>query len=257
MEGTSILDTKKNTLPYWNRGSITIEAMIVFPAVLFVLFTLMFFIVEGRMEMVAFNSVSAGADKVAQNYYTTYLLGNGLSGMSQMVVDGTIDNEKLKGTVNDFLAGDKIKQLPQHICEKFLTDSAKKQVTDDLGLSINASRFTVNVIMPKQGVSARNDTPGDVEVELHQNSGSTFGPMVNLPPLRMTVYEKCWDGGSSDLQNWLARAFPKMFKAEVYTTRTGDCYHTSSCRHVEESKIPTTKEAATLSGYRPCKTCGP
>lgn len=43
----------------------------------------------------------------------------------------------------------------------------------------------------------------------------------------------------------------------VYVTRTGEKYHTSSCRTLKKSKIETTLVEAVNAGYEPCKLCDP
>lgn len=43
----------------------------------------------------------------------------------------------------------------------------------------------------------------------------------------------------------------------VYITRTGECYHTGSCRHLKKSKIEITLADAVARGYRACKECCP
>lgn len=43
----------------------------------------------------------------------------------------------------------------------------------------------------------------------------------------------------------------------VYITRTGECYHTGSCRHLKKSKIEITLADAVARGYRACKVCCP
>ena len=42
----------------------------------------------------------------------------------------------------------------------------------------------------------------------------------------------------------------------VYVTRTGECYHTDSCRYLK-SKIETTLGEADENGYRACSVCDP
>ena len=44
---------------------------------------------------------------------------------------------------------------------------------------------------------------------------------------------------------------------EVYITKTGEKYHTSTCRYLKESKIETTLEKALKTGYEACKVCKP
>lgn len=43
----------------------------------------------------------------------------------------------------------------------------------------------------------------------------------------------------------------------VYITRTGECYHTGSCRYLKKSKIEITLADAVARGYRTCKVCCP
>ena len=43
----------------------------------------------------------------------------------------------------------------------------------------------------------------------------------------------------------------------VYITRTGECYHTGSCRYLKKSKIEITLADAVARGYRACKVCCP
>ncbi len=45
--------------------------------------------------------------------------------------------------------------------------------------------------------------------------------------------------------------------AQVYKTRTGECYHRSGCSSLSKSKIPTTVSEAQSIGLRPCKRCNP
>ena len=42
----------------------------------------------------------------------------------------------------------------------------------------------------------------------------------------------------------------------VYVTRTGQCYHTGSCRYLSKSKIPMALSEA-KARYRPCSKCSP
>ncbi|MBQ3146834.1 MAG: hypothetical protein IJB91_03805 [Oscillospiraceae bacterium] len=43
----------------------------------------------------------------------------------------------------------------------------------------------------------------------------------------------------------------------VYVTKTGECYHTSSCESLSHSKIKTTIEEAISKGFRRCNNCDP
>ncbi len=45
--------------------------------------------------------------------------------------------------------------------------------------------------------------------------------------------------------------------AQVFKTRTGECYHRSGCSSLSKSKIPTTVSEAKSEGLRPCKRCNP
>lgn len=43
----------------------------------------------------------------------------------------------------------------------------------------------------------------------------------------------------------------------VYITKTGDCYHNSSCGYLSRSKIAISKSSALSQGYRACSRCNP
>lgn len=43
----------------------------------------------------------------------------------------------------------------------------------------------------------------------------------------------------------------------VYVTKTGDCYHNSSCGYLSRSKIAISKSSALSQGYRACSRCNP
>ena len=43
----------------------------------------------------------------------------------------------------------------------------------------------------------------------------------------------------------------------VYITDNEECYHQSSCRFLDQSKIAITLEEAVSRGYRACKVCTP
>jgi len=43
----------------------------------------------------------------------------------------------------------------------------------------------------------------------------------------------------------------------VYITKTGEKYHTGSCRYLSKSKIPITLKDAKARGYGPCSVCKP
>ena len=43
----------------------------------------------------------------------------------------------------------------------------------------------------------------------------------------------------------------------VYITKTGEKYHTSSCRYLKKSKIAISLSNAKSSGYTACKVCNP
>lgn len=43
----------------------------------------------------------------------------------------------------------------------------------------------------------------------------------------------------------------------VYSTYTGECYHKSSCKYLNRSKIKTTIEKAVDNGLRRCSVCEP
>lgn len=45
--------------------------------------------------------------------------------------------------------------------------------------------------------------------------------------------------------------------AEVYLTKTGDCYHLDGCTCLRRSKIPTTLQDAVNRGFYPCSKCNP
>jgi len=54
-----------------------------------------------------------------------------------------------------------------------------------------------------------------------------------------------------------AKTPPPVQKQEitVYVTKTGECYHSGNCYHLNQSKIPTTLDAAKEQGYRRCSHC--
>jgi competence protein ComEC len=43
----------------------------------------------------------------------------------------------------------------------------------------------------------------------------------------------------------------------VYITKTGECYHTGTCRYLSQSKIKITLKDAKARGYRACSVCRP
>lgn len=43
----------------------------------------------------------------------------------------------------------------------------------------------------------------------------------------------------------------------VYKTKTGECYHTSTCSSLSRSKIETTLQDANAAGLRACSKCKP
>lgn len=43
----------------------------------------------------------------------------------------------------------------------------------------------------------------------------------------------------------------------VYVTKTGNKYHTASCRYLRQSKRKITKTVAISNGYSACKVCKP
>jgi hypothetical protein len=43
----------------------------------------------------------------------------------------------------------------------------------------------------------------------------------------------------------------------VYITKTGEKYHTSTCRYLNKSKISIELKDAIEQGYEPCKVCKP
>ena len=43
----------------------------------------------------------------------------------------------------------------------------------------------------------------------------------------------------------------------VYKTKTGDCYHTSSCSSLKKSKIEISLQDAIISGLKACSKCNP
>ncbi len=45
--------------------------------------------------------------------------------------------------------------------------------------------------------------------------------------------------------------------AEVFKTKSGECYHLNGCSSLSRSKIPTTINEARNEGLRPCKRCQP
>ncbi|MBG6235853.1 hypothetical protein IWX76_002434 [Pedobacter sp. CAN_A7] len=51
--------------------------------------------------------------------------------------------------------------------------------------------------------------------------------------------------------------FSDKKEVTVYTTKTGNKYHTGTCRYLSRSKIETTKKAAISGGYGACSICKP
>lgn len=45
--------------------------------------------------------------------------------------------------------------------------------------------------------------------------------------------------------------------AVVYSTKTGECYHSDGCSSLRKSKIQTTVQNAKAAGLRPCSKCNP
>ena len=50
---------------------------------------------------------------------------------------------------------------------------------------------------------------------------------------------------------------PAAAKAEVFITKTGAKYHSSGCRFLAKSKIPSSLADAKEKGYEPCSVCNP
>ena len=239
------------------RGSITVEAMVAFPIVLCVLFTMMFFIAEGRVEMAMFNGISSGTDTGASEYYTTAAIGEGISGLGQVLSENIFGGGTITAFANGVInSSGQLKAIPQNICTGILGSRIKKQVAWDMENELIYGKWNINVLLPNH--SDKSDNGEDIYVEINQEEGISFGPFIEFEPLRMTAYQKCWTGGSSDIRNWLARAQPKTNGDNVYVTRTGECYHSSACTNsLDESCIPMAKDAAKIAGYRPCKLCSP
>lgn len=230
------------------RGSITVEAMVLFPLVLLVLFTMIFFIAEGRLEMTMFNAISAGSDTISEEMYTMSVVGEGVSGLGKVLADNIFGGGKISNFAKSVIDSEgKLNELSQMICIGLLKDKAKNQVRVDVEESGYNDRFDINLIIEE-----------DVFAEINQTSGVSLGPFLNAEPLRMTTYQKCWTGGSSDIKNWFEQSFPKENEEQVFVTRTGACYHLASCKEsLNESCIPMLKDAAKLSGYRSCQLCSP
>lgn len=239
------------------KGGITVETMVAFPIVLCVLFTMMFFIAEGRVEMTMFNAISSGADTGAEEYYTTSAIGEGISGLGQVLSDNIFGGGNLSGFAKGIIGSNgELKALPQKLCSGVLKKRVETQIETDIKNEYSKGAWSINARMPDY--APESDGGDDIYIEMNQQEGISFGPFINFEPLRMTAYEKCWTGGSSDIRNWLERSLPKADGTNVYVTRTGECYHLASCGNsLDESCIPISKDGAKLSGYRPCKLCSP
>ncbi len=58
-------------------------------------------------------------------------------------------------------------------------------------------------------------------------------------------------------ENEQEQSITQNSRAEVYKTKTGECYHLNGCSSLSRSKIPTTVSEAQNEGLRPCKRCQP
>jgi hypothetical protein len=76
-----------------------------------------------------------------------------------------------------------------------------------------------------------------------------------------TAIEKGWIHGGSGVYTSKVEGikFEDISKIQkiVYITRTGEKYHTESCRYLRLSKIPVELNDETKSSYEPCKVCKP
>ncbi|MCR5403723.1 MAG: hypothetical protein K6E91_07905 [Butyrivibrio sp.] len=52
-------------------------------------------------------------------------------------------------------------------------------------------------------------------------------------------------------------SFAASADTTVIITKTGECYHKSSCSTLKKTRIETTMQAAVDKGLRPCKVCKP
>ena len=241
---------KKSILAINNqKGAITVEATILFPLVLVLFFAMIFFIAEGRLEITVFNAISQGADTIAEESYTMSVLGEGVNGMAHVLADNIFGGGKISSFTKTIIDNNgNLKIISKKLCEKILENKVENQILSEIQSGGYKGVWGITTV---QGIDSE-----DAFIEMNQTKGIIIGPFVNAEPLRLTTSQKCWTGGSSDIRNWLERSLPKENKDQVYVTRTGECYHVANCKEsLDESCIPILKDAAELSGYRPCKIC--
>lgn len=121
------------------------------------------------------------------------------------------------------------------IVRKGVTYVPIRFVAEALGASVQWSRVTKNITI---ATSASSSAATSSSTPIYRPS----------PPITYTT-----------------PSTPRVNKTEsvsennetVYTTRTGECYHRSSCSSLRKSKFPTTVSQAKRDGYRPCQRCYP
>lgn len=132
-------------------------------------------------------------------------------------------------------------------------------VVDSLNLEINQSNqinIKTNSNTPIQYTSSDNsivsvDSSGNIKALKAGNATITACVNEKTVTCNVTVKDKSIPKSSHHNNS------NHDITYTVYITKTGDCYHSSSCGYLSRSKIAISKSSALSQGYRACSRCNP
>ncbi len=250
------------------NGSISVEAMVIFPIFLLVVFAMINVVAQAVIIIRVEKSAADTLMLCNEEYYMCRKIDRAVS-------DST-DSIKIVNAVKNFTSflGEDIEKMISKISgenaegllsgetifkgvsEAFLDFSANKRLKKYIGDEENNLNLKSKLSLSKAGFT---DSNKDYEIKLRVE----YEPDVIKTPFfeagknETNLYTRGWGTETETLKINLTKKSEET-DTTVYVTRTGECYHKKSCHNsLDESCIPILLEAAKISGYRNCKLCKP
>ncbi len=227
------------------RGSLTIEATIVFPFFLVFFFIFLFLIKTACIDISLEHAVKGTTREIAASYYS-------LSVLEEMGAEKTGESELFSAAYEGLQSFGKyrwVQSLLEDYLEGSLVDPEKIRYCQ------------IEIPSGKVDYDGENDVVIRVEYDIHIPFLTSQETVITL---RHTAVERAWVYGGNrvyagldDVSIWDKADELSDDSRIVYITEWGEKYHRHDCRYLHSSSIPIDIEKAKKRGYEPCKVCKP
>lgn len=222
------------------KGSLTVEACIVFPVFLCFFFLLLLFLKIVYLQVVLGHATSEAAKEIAGKAYSLKIF-------EELEQELPVGIKEITGFL-DISAAKAI--IDKHLPDGFNKEAVRLSKVHFPHFNEDTAKADSEIAVNKEDVV--------LELEYDFNINLPFwGKGVNI--IRTAAIERAWlYGGNSNYTRSAERGLDKINDSEiVYITRTGERYHRSNCRYLRMSKGPITIREAKKAGYTPCQICKP